>query len=221
MKKSYPIAIDGPAGAGKSTVARMLAQKLNYLYLDTGAMYRALTLKAIRQNLGTEDEKKLTELAATTSIEIVEEGEGPKVLLDGEDVTFAIRSPVVSELVSEISAVRGVREVMTKRFREMAEGKKVVMEGRDIGTVVLSNAPYKFFLEASLEERAKRRYQDFLQKGYKVDLEQIKKEIALRDKKDRNRVIGSLSVAPDANIIDTTSLSPEEVVAKIINYLEE
>lgn len=211
------IAIDGPAGSGKSTVARMLARRLGLLHIDTGAMYRALTLKALRRGTDLQDEKALEDLARETRIKLVPGSDGTvRVFLDGEDVTDAIRSPEVSRGVSLVARVPGVREIMVRQQREMAaQGGSVVMEGRDVGTVILPDAHLKVFLTASPEARAKRRQQDLLSQGYRVDLEQLVREIAERDRLDSSRAVAPLVPAHDAWIIDSSELTANEVVEMI------
>ncbi|MCG0278009.1 MAG: (d)CMP kinase [Thermanaeromonas sp.] len=216
------IAIDGPAGAGKSTVARQVAKRLGYLYIDTGAMYRALTWKALKSNVKVTDEAALAELARRTSFEFREASPGElAVFCDGEDVSRFIRSAEVSRLVSRVAAWPKVREEMVRLQRKLAAGGKVVMDGRDIGTCVLPEARYKFFLTASLEERARRRWQELVAQGDNVPLEKVKQEIEERDRRDCQRVVAPLRPAPDAVIIDTSDLTPEEVIEYIIKVVRE
>lgn len=212
------ITIDGPAGAGKSTVARLVAARLNFLYVDTGAMYRALTLKALRAGIEVEDEEAVGELAGNTRIEL----RGGRVYCDGEDVTESIRAPRVSEAVSLVARSRRVREYMVQLQRALAAGGRVVMDGRDIGSYVLPEARYKFFLTASLQERARRRAAELARQGYRhPDLEAVEAELARRDAMDAGREIAPLVQARDALRIDTTSLAPAEVVERILRIIQE
>jgi len=211
------IAIDGPAGAGKSTIARLVARHLGYVYIDTGAMYRAATLKALLNNVDLNDEDTLTRLVAGSSITLAYDNEGnQQIFLDGHDVTVDIRTPEVTANVSKVSAVQGVREQMVRLQQRLAEDKGVVMDGRDIGTHVLPGAEKKFFLTASIEERARRRYLEMQEKGYKADLEEIKAEIAKRDRMDREREFAPLVQAPDALLIDSSEMTIQQVVDTIL-----
>ncbi len=210
------IAIDGPAGAGKSTVARMVAKKLGFLYIDTGAMYRAVTLKALRDGIDLKEQDILGRLAATTTVILKSDGSKPRVFLNGEDVTDEIRSQAVSNSVSHVAIVPAVRERLVEMQRAMARGGGVVMEGRDIGTVVLPDAPVKIFLTASSRERAKRRREELAVKGTLIDPLQMEKEINERDHIDTSRDTGPLVPAADAQIIDSSSLTVEQVVELIV-----
>ncbi|GAW93225.1 (d)CMP kinase [Calderihabitans maritimus] len=222
MKSRAIVAIDGPAGAGKSTVARMLAKRLGYLYIDTGAMYRALTLKALERKIDLEDEGAVTGLAEETEILLVpQDGTEIRVYCDGRDVTSAIREPEVSRQVSRVAKVPGVRARMVELQRRMAERGGIVMDGRDIGSYVLPGADYKFFLTASLEERTRRRWQELRDRGIHTDFEQLKKEMAARDAMDSRRPVAPLIKAPGALEIDTSNLEPEEVVEIILKHMEE
>lgn len=221
MENKISIAIDGPAAAGKSTVAKIIAKNRSYVYIDTGAMYRALTYMAIKHQLNLENEKEVSDLLTRLQIELMPTESGQLVLVNGEDVTEVIRTNEVTNSVSIVAKHPLVREEMVSRQQEMAKGGGVVMDGRDIGTHVLPNAELKVFLKASVEERAKRRHEENLQKGFPSDLEQLKKEIATRDKIDSEREVAPLMKANDAIEIDTTSLSIEEVVQKIEELVEE
>ena len=215
--KGLVIAIDGPVGAGKSTVAKLVARKLGYLYVDTGAMYRAVALKALRLGMDINDPIVMAMLAEATDIQLQQQGDGSvRVFLDGEDVTEAIRTPEVSEASSIVSAHEGVRKVLAERQKAMAELGGVVMEGRDIQTVIAPDAEVKIFLTASLEERAKRRWLELQQKGISVSYEEVLQEVKERDERDKNRTIAPLRKAPDAVEIDTTEMTPEEVAEKIV-----
>lgn len=211
------VAIDGPGGAGKSTIARLLAQKLNYLHLDTGSMYRAVTLAALRENIDFNQQEKLIDLARNIDINFDQNGE---IFLNGENVSEEIRKAAVNKHVSQTAAVKGVREVLVKKQQQLAQNNKVVMDGRDITTVVLPEADHKFFLTASLEERARRRYQEVKSKNKDADFEKIKESIARRDKMDREREHSPLKKAEDAVLVDTTNLSIEEVLDKMIAVIE-
>lgn len=216
-KKRIRIAIDGPAAAGKSTVAKNIAKKLNIVYIDTGAMYRAITLKALNENIDIKDEKALMEILRHTKIDLIQEGNEQRVLLDNEDVTKDIRKQNVTNTVPFVAEHPEVRKELVKRQRQLADSKSVVMDGRDIGTHVLPNAELKIFLVASVEERAKRRHKENLEKGFPSNLEELIKEIKERDERDSNRLTSPLIKAEDAIAIDTTSLSIEEVTEKILN----
>lgn len=215
------IAIDGPAAAGKSTVAKIIAEKLSYIYIDTGAMYRAITYKALQSKCELSDESALNELLANTKIDLLPGEKGQLVFLDGQEVTNEIRSAEVTNQVSIVAKHRLIRKEMVKRQQQFGANGGVVMDGRDIGTHVLPDAEIKVFLLASVQERAERRYQENLEKGFPADLEKLKQEIAARDKLDSEREVAPLKKAEDAVEIDTTSLSIEEVVEKILALAEE
>jgi CMP/dCMP kinase len=221
MNKKISIAIDGPAAAGKSTVAKIVAEKFSYIYIDTGAMYRAITFKAQSLNIHLEDEHALINLLSETAIDLLPGENRQIVLLDGKDVTNEIRSAEVTNFVSIVAKHKLIREEMVKRQQRFAVNGGVVMDGRDIGTFVLPNAEVKVFLLASVEERAQRRHTENIQKGFSSDLEQLKLEIAARDKIDSEREIAPLQKAEDAIEIDTTSMSIHEVVDKIVNLAIE
>ena len=213
------VAIDGPAGSGKSTVARLVAQRLGYLYIDTGAMYRALTLKAMRLGLPLDDEKEVLTLLVRTRLELLP-GETTRVLLDGEDVSAAIRLPDVNRGVSKVAALGKVRHQLVELQRELAKGD-VVMDGRDIGTVVLPEAKVKVFLTASISERAKRRALELKARGIEVSQEQAEQDLAWRDQLDEGREVGPLKQAPDAYLLDTTELTIPQVVERILSLCQE
>jgi CMP/dCMP kinase len=215
------IAIDGPAGAGKSTVARMAAMKLGLVYLDTGAMYRAITVAALRRKVDLHDDEALKNLTLTVQLDIKHEnGNGSNVIyLDGENVSEAIRSPEVSRNVSYVAKSPGVRVIMADLQRRFGSRGGVVMDGRDIGTYVMPDAEYKFFLTASLQERSKRRLAELVAKGEKIALPQMIDEIATRDKIDSEREYAPLKAAPDAIHIDTTDMTIDQVVETIINQV--
>jgi CMP/dCMP kinase len=221
MSKRISIAIDGPAAAGKSTVAKIVAEKLAYVYIDTGAMYRALTYKALREGVSLNDETDLISLLNDTTIELFPGEAGQKVVLDGIEVTLEIRTAEVTNQVSYASIHEQVRKEMVKRQQMFAKDGGVVMDGRDIGTHVLPNAEVKIFLLASVEERALRRHAENTQKGFQSDLEQLKAEISARDKIDSEREVAPLKKADDAVVIDTTSLSIADVVEKIMELALE
>ena len=215
--KRFVIAIDGPAGAGKSTVSKILAKRLNFLYVDTGAMYRVLTLKAMREKIPWDDKEKLIEMAKNTEIELYQDGEKYRVFMDGEDVSEEIRKEEVSKNTSCIASILEIRKILWEKQRNFREKYDIVMEGRDIGTKVFPDAQIKIYLDASVEERAKRRYLQLKEMGIEEDIEKIKKEIVERDKKDKNREIAPLIKTDDYYYIDTTDLAIDEVVEKIIS----
>lgn len=211
------IAVDGPAGAGKSTIAKKVAQKLNIEYIDTGAMYRALTLKVIRSNVEIDNVEEILKIMESTSIEFIDN----HIYLDGTRVDEEIRENIINTKVSFIAKIKEVRQMMIKLQRKMAEYTNVIMDGRDIGTVVLPNANYKFFITASVEERAKRRYKELIEKNNEnITYEKVLEEIKERDKIDSTRKIAPLKKSPDAYEIDTTNKTIEECVDEIINMIE-
>jgi cytidylate kinase len=214
--KRLTIAIDGPSGAGKSTVGRALARRLGYLYIDTGAMYRAVALKVKEKALVLGDESKLSALVSSLDITFVGKGKETAVLCNGEDVTKAIRSPEISRLASDISRKKVVREALVQKQREMGMGGGVVLEGRDIGTVVFPDAEIKFYLDADTEERGRRRFKELVGKGMKVDFSDTLEEVKKRDDNDMNRLISPLRRAEDAFFIDSTGRTVEEIVEEMV-----
>ena len=215
------IAIDGPAGAGKSTVARTIAHKLGFLYIDTGAIYRALTLKALDERIGERDILRLVEMANNTTIELMNEPDGfLRVLLDGRDVTDIIRQTHITKLVSEIAKIKEVRQVMLELQRRLGMSRDSVLDGRDIGTVVFPDADKKFFIDAQFPERVKRRYNELKELGHDVSLEAVELDLRNRDTIDSNREVAPLKKAEDAIYIDTTNMTIEEVVNKVLNEIK-
>lgn len=214
------IAIDGPAGAGKSTVAKLLAQKLGISYLDTGAMYRALTVKAIRSKVDLENGKALAKLANESQIELRPTSTGLNIFLDGEDVSEEIRTVEVTNNTFYIARAGEVREIMVNLQRAIGHQQSVVAEGRDIGTVVFPNATKKFYLDADPTERAKRRMKELQEKGKVVDAQEMLREINERDQKDFTRKVGPLKKADDAIVIDSSGLNVEQSVAKIMEFIK-
>lgn len=214
------IAIDGPAGAGKSTIAKLVAGKLGYIYIDTGAMYRSVAWKFLQT--GKPFSPELVEkLAQEMVIAFKPEANANRVFVDGTEVTEAIRSPKVTAVVSKVSAVGGVRAEMVNQQRRMGEAGGVVMDGRDIGTVVFPHAQVKIFLTASVKERAMRRYKEMLAKGEKIDLAELEKQIAFRDKQDSEREIAPLKQADDAEFLDTSDMTIDEVAEHILKAVQE
>ena len=210
------IAIDGPAGSGKGTLAKALAKKLNLVNIDTGATYRCVALKTLNEGIDISDTDKIIEVAEKIKIDLLEDG---TVLMDQEDVTKQIRSKEVTAIVSPISSIVKVREIMVDKQREIAKGKDVVMEGRDITTVVFPNTKYKFYLDASLESRAERRYKENQEKGIKMSYQEVYDSIKARDYNDMHKEVGSLMRTDDQIYIDTTNLTVSEeveIIEKIV-----
>ena len=219
---NYQIAIDGPAGSGKSTVAKQIAKKLGFLYVDTGAMYRAITLKVIRENIPFQNECSIINLAKQTNVGFTIDEKGDQlVLLDGENVSLPIRMPDVTGAVSLVARITGVRVALVKIQQDFAKNNNVVMEGRDIGSVVLPNAFLYIFLTASIEERARRRFEENKVKGINTDMETLKAEIAERDLIDSTRKESPLIKVSDAVEIETDSLTAFQVADKIIEIFNQ
>jgi CMP/dCMP kinase len=215
------IAIDGPVGSGKSTVARGVAELLGYTYLDSGAMYRALALKAIRRGVSLSDATALENLARETHIDLERGADGQRVLLDGEDVTQGIRTAEVSQAASRVALIPGVRQLLVDEQRRAGSRGAVVMEGRDIGTVVFPHAELKIFLEASVEMRAERRWLEHQQKGDVLTLAQVVEEVHERDLRDRSRIASPLVRAKDAVLVDNTAMDAAETARLIAQLARE
>lgn len=215
------VAIDGPAGAGKSTVAQIVAQRLHYTYIDTGAMYRALTWKVLQKNLRLNNRSEIIKIAENINLRLDYSEGKTRVFVDEQDITTDVRTPVVTGMVAEIAQIPEVRNSMILLQREMAKSGGVVVDGRDICTHVLPDAEVKIFLTASIEERAKRRWLELKNKGMDVALETIRTDIVCRDKKDCEREIAPLIKAPDAVLIDSTEMSIEEAVQQILFICQE
>lgn len=217
MNNRLVIAVDGPAGAGKSTIAKKIAKILNIEYIDTGAMYRALTLKILKSNIKVNDIKEILKLMESTSISFKEN----HIYLDEMKVDIEIRKNIINNNVSCIAKIKEVREKMVEMQRRLSESNNVIMDGRDIATVVLPNANYKFFITASVEERARRRYKELLEKDNRdITYEQVLDEIKIRDKIDSTREIAPLKVTADAYVVDTTNMTIDQCVDKIISIIE-
>ena len=218
---SFNIAIDGPAGAGKSTIAKQLAKELSFIYVDTRAMYRSMALYFMRNGIAKEDEAAISDACKTVEVSIAYEDGEQQVLLNGENVSKEIRKEEVGKMASATSVYKEVRKKLVELQQKLAADKDVIMDGRDIGTCVLPNAQVKIYLTASVETRAERRYQELQEKGAACDLEVIKKDIADRDYQDMHREISPLKQAEDAILVDSSDMGIEEVVETIKNIYRE
>lgn len=215
------VAIDGPTAAGKSTVARGVARRLGFRYVDTGAMYRSVALAALRRGVSLDDHAGLGRLASALVIEVLADARGERVIMDGEDVSAAIRTPEVSSASSVVSTVPAVRSAMVACQRALATEGGLVMEGRDIGTVVFPDAEVKIYMDASPEARARRRHAELTARGVQIDPDQLRRQEAERDKRDETRAHSPLRTAPGAVVIDTTTRDPEEIVEFIVGLVRE
>lgn len=215
------IAIDGPAGAGKSTVAKRLARELGFTYIDTGAMYRALTWKALQTGVDLNNVRSLSHLADTTDIHFEIHTEGQIILCDGQNVTNLIRTPRINDSVSIVAAHPDVRYIMVRNQQQLAHVCSVVMDGRDIGECVLPDADYKFYLTASIEERTHRRLAELEDQGYRVKADKIRQDLLKRDWIDSQRPVGALKILPDSIVVDTSSMTEEQVVQHILKRVRE
>lgn len=215
------VAVDGPAGSGKGTVTKRISEELGFLNLDTGATYRCLALETLRRGVNIEEEERIIEIANNISIKINKVGNEDIVLLNNEDVSKEIRTKEVTSIVSQVSSIILVRERMVEVQRQLAKGKDVIVEGRDIGTVVFPNADIKIYLDASEEIRAERRYKENQEKGIATTYEEVLENVKMRDYNDMHKKVGALKKAEDAIVIDSTNLTIEEVVEKIKNMIEK
>ena len=213
------VAVDGPAGSGKGTVTKRIEKELGFLNLDTGATYRCVALQVLRENVKLDNEEKIIKIANNINIKIDNTGDKDIILLNGEDVSKEIRTKEVTEVVSQISSIIPVRERMVEVQRNLAKGKNVIVEGRDIGTVVFPNADVKIYLDASEEVRAKRRYEENVQNGINTTYEEVLENVKMRDYNDMHKKVGALKKANDAIIIDSTSLTIDQVVENIKNVV--
>jgi cytidylate kinase len=220
-RNALKIAIDGPAASGKSTTAREVAKRLNVIYIDSGAMYRAVTLKAIRDGIPTTNFEQVVKIAENLEIRFEQHDSQTIIFMDNEDVSSQIRDPKVNNHINPVAANPKVREIMVRKQQELGKEGGVVMDGRDIGTVVFPDADLKVFMKASAEERAKRRYEELINKGISISFDDVLQEVRTRDRADSTRLHGPLKIAEDAIIIDTTALSIEEQILKIIALVKE
>jgi len=218
---SFIVGIDGPAGTGKSTLTKLISKELSLINIDTGATYRCVALKAIKNNIKLEETEKIINLLDDIKIEFKNEENIQKVFLDGEDVTERIRENDVNNIVSPVSSIKEVRFKLVDLQRKLAEGKNAIMEGRDITTYVFPNADVKIYLDASSEERANRRYKQNIEKGIETSYDEVYENIRARDENDKAKEIGALKIAEDAVVIDTTDMTIEEVKEKIIELIKE
>ncbi len=214
------VAVDGPAGSGKGTIAKRIKNELGFMNLDTGAVYRCLALEMLRRKVALENENEIIKIAKEINIEIDNSGEKDIILLNGEDVSKEIRSKEVTDIVSQVSSIIDVRKIMVEVQRKMVIEKDVIVEGRDIGTVVFPNADVKIYLDASEEIRAKRRYEENLQNNIMTTYEEVLENVKMRDYNDMNKKVGALKKADDAILIDSTNLTIDEVVKKIKGIIE-
>lgn len=215
------VAVDGPAGSGKGTVTKRIEKELGFLNLDTGATYRCVALQVLRENVKLDNEEKIIKIANNINIKIDNTGDKDIILLNGEDVSKEIRTKEVTEVVSQISSIIPVRERMVEVQRNLAKGKNVIVEGRDIGTVVFPNADVKIYLDASEEVRAKRRYEENVQNGINTTYEEVLENVKMRDYNDMHKKVGALKKTDDQIYIDTSNMTIDEVVNKIVNIVKE
>ncbi len=220
-EKNYIVVIDGPAASGKSTTARMTAGKMNWIYLDTGAMYRAVTVKVIQENAALDDSALISRIVENVNIDLIPGKNGTHVLMDGKDVTDEIRTPEIDKAVGPVCEVPRVREVLVDLQREAGKNGSLVAEGRDMGTVVFPEADLKFYMIASSRARARRRHEDLKRKGIDLSLDEIEKDILRRDQRDSSRAHSPLKQAKDAVLIDTSDLSVDQQVEKVVEYIED
>lgn len=218
---SFIVGIDGPAGSGKGTVTKEISNKLGLINIDTGSTYRCVALEVLNQKVSLDDKDKIIQIARDIKIDIKNTPEGDSVFLNGKDVTKDIRSKEVTKIVSPVSSIKEVRFIMVDMQRKLAEGKNVIMEGRDICTYVFPNADVKIYLDASVEERAKRRFKENQEKNIDMTYEEVYENIRKRDENDKAKEIGALKLAKDSIVVDTTSLSIDQVVEKIIEIIKQ
>lgn len=218
---SFIVAIDGPAGTGKGTITKLIAKEMGLVNIDTGATYRCVALYALRNNISIDNKDKIIQSLDSIKIDMKNENGEQTIFLNGEDVTDKIRTAEVTKIVSEVSSIKEVRFAMVEVQRNLALGKDVIMEGRDITTYVFQNANVKIYMDADENERAKRRYKEMLEKGIEMTFEEVLENIRKRDKNDKEKEIGALKIAEDAIYVDTTNLSIEEVKEKIKGIIEE